>query len=74
MENLIRRLTNLLSVKSIVTIILTSVFAYMTVNGTIPSEFQTIYSMVITFYFVSGNNSTPTTTYIMNGSEKDGIA
>ena len=73
MENLMKRLTNLLSVKSIVTIILTSVFAYMTVKGTIPSEFQTIYSMVITFYFVSGNGQPPTT-YIVNGSEKDGIA
>lgn len=33
MDNLIKRLSNLLSVKSLVTIILTAVFAYLAVTG-----------------------------------------
>lgn len=43
---------NLLKVKSIVTVILTLVFAYLSVTGTITGEqFLTIFSVVIAFYF-----------------------
>ena len=43
---------NLLKVKSIVTIILTLVFAYLSITGTISGEqFLTIFSVVIAFYF-----------------------
>lgn len=43
---------NLLKVKSIVTIILTVVFAYLSVTGVISGEqFLTIFSVVIAFYF-----------------------
>lgn len=43
---------NLLKVKSIVTIILTLVFAYLSVTGVISGEqFLTIFSVVIAFYF-----------------------
>ena len=43
---------NLLKVKSIVTIILTLVFAYLSIIGTINGEqFQTIFIMVMSFYF-----------------------
>ena len=43
---------NLLKVKSIVTIILTLVFAYLSVIGVISGEqFLTIFSVVIAFYF-----------------------
>lgn len=47
---------NLLKVKSIITIILTIVFAVMLVVGlfmpiTIPQEFVMIYTTVISFYF-----------------------
>lgn len=46
-----RRLANLLSVKSIVTIILTAVFAYMAVTNQISQDFMTIYMAIIAFYF-----------------------
>jgi hypothetical protein len=51
MQDLVKRLTNLLTVKSLVTIILTVVFAYMAVSGQISADFMTIYTVVIAFYF-----------------------
>lgn len=43
---------NLLTVKSVVTILLTAVFAYLAVVGRISGEqFLTIFSVVIAFYF-----------------------
>lgn len=50
-ERIIRRLGNLLSVKSIVTTTLTAVFAYMAVAGKISQDFMTIYAVIIAFYF-----------------------
>lgn len=51
MEIMRKRLANLLSVKSIVTIILTGVFAFMAVTAKISQDFMTIYAVVIAFYF-----------------------
>ena len=51
MELLKKRLANLLSVKSIVTICLTVTFCVLTVTGTLSTDFMSIYSMVIAFYF-----------------------
>ena len=52
MENFIcKRLGNLLSVKSIVTLTLTAVFAVMALRGTISQDFMTVYAVVIAFYF-----------------------
>ena len=52
MENVKRRLGNLLSVKSLVTITLTVVFAVLALRETISgSEFLTIFTVVIGFYF-----------------------
>ena len=52
MELLKKRLANLLSVKSLVTIILTAVFAYMAVTGVVTAEqFLTVFTVVIAFYF-----------------------
>lgn len=51
MEKIIKRLGNLLSVKSIVTLVLTGVFAYMAVCGKISQDFMTIYAVIIAFYF-----------------------
>lgn len=52
MELLKRRLANLLCVKSVVTLILTGVFAYMTIVGAVSADlFLTMYSVVIAFYF-----------------------
>ena len=52
MENLKKRLSNLLTVKSIVTGALTAVFSVLALRGTISgSEFLTIFTVVIGFYF-----------------------
>lgn len=53
MDNLIKRLSNLLSVKSLVTIILTAVFAYLAITGQVSQEFMTIYTVIVGFYFGS---------------------
>ena len=50
-EKLIKRAANLLSVKSIVTLVLTAVFAYMAVTEKISQDFMTVYAVVIAFYF-----------------------
>lgn len=51
MEKILTRVSNLMSVKSIVTIVLTVVFAYMAVTGSISQDFMTIYAVIIAFYF-----------------------
>lgn len=51
-KNMKERLAKLLSVKSIVTIILTGVFAYLAIIGRITGDqFLTVFSVVIAFYF-----------------------
>ena len=46
------RLSKLLTIKSIVTILLTLVFCYLSVIGVITSElFMAIFTMVVSFYF-----------------------
>lgn len=51
MELIKKRCANLLSVKSLVTLTLTVVFAYMAVTGQISQDFMTIYAVIIAFYF-----------------------
>ena len=52
MELLYKRLSNLLTVKSIVTIILTMVFACLTMAGSVSGDqFLTVFTVVIAFYF-----------------------
>ena len=51
MELMKKRLANLLSVKSLVTLVLTVVFAYMAVTEKISQDFMTIYAVIIAFYF-----------------------
>ena len=46
-----RRLGTLLSVKSLVTLTLTAVFAVMALRSTISQDFMTVYAVVIAFYF-----------------------
>ena len=63
MEQIQKRLANLLTVKSIVTIVLTAVFAYLTVTGHVTTDqFLTVFTVVIAFYFgtqsVKQTNST----------------
>ena len=50
-DQLVKRAANLLSVKSLVTLALTGVFAWMAVKGTISQDFMTIYAVIIAFYF-----------------------
>lgn len=52
MELLTKRLANLLCVKSIVTITLTAVFAYLAVNGQVSTDqFLTVFVVIVSFYF-----------------------
>lgn len=51
LDKLINRVSNLLSVKSLVTLCLTIVFAVMTVRNSISQDFMTIYAVIIAFYF-----------------------
>ena len=51
MELMKKRLANLLSVKSLVTLVLTAVFAYLAVTDQIAQDFMTVYAVVIAFYF-----------------------
>lgn len=52
MQELIKRLCKLLSVKSIVTITLAVVFSILAVTDRVtPDQFMTIFSMVTAFYF-----------------------
>lgn len=46
------RLNKLLTVKSIVTIVLTAVFAYLAVIGAVSADqFLTVFTVIIAFYF-----------------------
>lgn len=52
MELLKKRLANLLTIKSLVTLIVTSVFAVLSMRGTISGEqFLTVFTVIIAFYF-----------------------
>lgn len=50
-QNIIKRLAALLYVKSLVTLILTGVFAFMACTNQISQDFMTIYAVIIAFYF-----------------------
>lgn len=52
---LMKRLGNLLTVKSLVTIMLTVTFCVLTVELKVTQEFNTVYLMVIAFYFGTQN-------------------
>ena len=46
------RLAKLINIKSIVTILLTAVFCYLSIIQIIPAElFMTVFTVVIAFYF-----------------------
>ncbi len=46
-------LKKVLSARYIIAIILTIVFSYKELTGTTSTEFITVYSMIMTFYFVA---------------------
>lgn len=45
------KLAKLIDVKSIVTLLLTVMFCVLCLNGTLPTAFLSIYTMIIGFYF-----------------------
>lgn len=51
MDKIIKRVANLLSVKSIVTLVLTTVFAYLSVTEKVSQDFLVIYMSIVSFYF-----------------------
>ena len=53
-EKIIKRLAARLTVKSIVTLVLTGVFAFLAITGVITgTDFLTVFLMVVSFYFGS---------------------
>ena len=50
-ESILKRIAALLSVKSLVTLVLTGVFAFMACTNQISQDFMTIYAVIIAFYF-----------------------
>ena len=70
MEIIRKRIANLMSVKSLVTLVLTIVFAYMAVTSKISQDFMTIYAVIIAFYF--GTQSQKTQDILDNNESKEG--
>ena len=54
-EAFVRRVNNLLSIKSLVTLALTLVFAIQALKGEVGQDFMTIYAVIIAFYFGTQN-------------------
>ena len=50
-EAISHRLTRLLCVKSLVTLLLTVVFAVLALRGEVGQDFMTVYTVIIAFYF-----------------------
>lgn len=46
-----QKLSKLIDVKSIVTLLMTALFFVLSLEGTIPQEVNNIYLMIIAFYF-----------------------
>lgn len=57
-ERILKRIANLMSVKSLVTLTLTAVFAHMAIIGKISQDFMTIYAVIIAFYFGTQSQKT----------------
>lgn len=73
MQQLIKRIAALFCVKSIVTIILTIVFACLSLNGKISThDFLTVFSVVIAFYF--GTQTQRSTAVITDKDTKENTA
>lgn len=52
MDIIIKRIANLLCIKSIVTLVVTAVFAVLALRGTVSGEqFLTVFTVIIAFYF-----------------------
>ena len=69
-EKIIKRLAALMSVKSIVTLALTGVFAFMACTNQISQDFMTIYAVIIAFYL--GTQSQRIQDAVAGGDKQDG--
>lgn len=68
-ETILKRIAALMSVKSLVTLILTGVFAFMACTNQISQDFMTIYAVIIAFYF--GSQSQKLQDVLDSGGNKD---
>lgn len=69
-ERIVKRIAALMSVKSIVTLVLTAVFAYRVIIGEVDNQnFMTIFLMVVSFYF--GTQSQKAQDIIDNGGNNE---
>ena len=60
MEQLIKNLANLVKVKTIVTLVVTTVFAVLACKGVISADnVMIVISMVVSFYFGTQHEKTP---------------
>lgn len=58
------KIAKLIDVKSILTLTLTGVFAFLSITNNVGQDFMTIYSVIIAFYFgtqVTKNNNNSNT-------------
>ena len=67
---ILKRIGALMSVKSLVTLILTGVFAFMACAGKISQDFMTIYAVIIAFYFGTQSQKVQD---VMDKQEGDGV-
>lgn len=68
-ETILKRIAALMSVKSLVTLTLTGVFAFMACTNQISQDFMTIYAVIIAFYF--GSQSQKLQDVLDSGGTKD---
>lgn len=50
-NTVLQRLAGLLTVKSIVTLLLTLAFVWLAVQGQVSQDFMVVYTVIIAFYF-----------------------
>lgn len=67
---ILKRVGALMSVKSLVTLVLTGVFAYMACVGKISQDFMTIYAVIIAFYFGTQSQKVQD---VMDQQDGDGV-
>ena len=58
MDQIWNKLIKLLSVKSLVTLTLTAIFAVLAITGSVSQDFMTIYAVIISFYFGTQHEKT----------------
>ena len=68
---MLKKLAKLIDVKSIVTFVLTGVFAYLSIKGTISGQdFLQVFLMVISFYFGTQSGKRAKESEVENGTNQ----